>query len=218
MALIECFECEKPISDKAKSCPKCGAPNDLMPCFECGQSIRKESEECGECGAPNGLARQKPAEDHAKKSADPLEQDSGFASLRFRQPPHRRNKENRRTPFVIGLVVVGFAAYWLFGDRLFEGQPEGQTNAATPRNSAGTASGRSGSTARSSAAPAPSWANKSNAEKDQCFQAAQILVRVAEAKAAFMGQQRAAQEASEHIVSSEGSWCLEYWSYASRGL
>lgn len=30
MPLIQCKECEAEISDKAKSCPKCGAPNDTI--------------------------------------------------------------------------------------------------------------------------------------------------------------------------------------------
>lgn len=29
MAIVRCKECGEEISDKARSCPKCGAPNDL---------------------------------------------------------------------------------------------------------------------------------------------------------------------------------------------
>lgn len=29
MALIKCIECENEVSDKAKTCPKCGAPVEL---------------------------------------------------------------------------------------------------------------------------------------------------------------------------------------------
>ena len=31
MALIECYECEKEISDKAPACPHCGAPKEEQP-------------------------------------------------------------------------------------------------------------------------------------------------------------------------------------------
>ena len=31
MALIECYECEKEISDKAPACPQCGAPKEEQP-------------------------------------------------------------------------------------------------------------------------------------------------------------------------------------------
>ncbi len=45
MALIECYECGKQISDKAPSCPSCGAP--AMPpekkCYECDEVIADET-------------------------------------------------------------------------------------------------------------------------------------------------------------------------------
>ena len=51
MALIKCKECGKEISDKAKSCPKCGCPiiKDRI-CKECGKKIDKNDKICKNCG------------------------------------------------------------------------------------------------------------------------------------------------------------------------
>ena len=44
MALIRCYECSAEISDKAKFCPKCGAPAKLHKwrCSKCGNMISEE--------------------------------------------------------------------------------------------------------------------------------------------------------------------------------
>jgi predicted nucleic acid-binding Zn ribbon protein len=54
MALIECNECKSQVSDKAKNCPKCGAPVVLIQnskCFECGTILKKDARTCENCGA-----------------------------------------------------------------------------------------------------------------------------------------------------------------------
>ena len=55
MALINCSECGKEISDKATSCPNCGAPTSNVSantkfCKHCGESIDKECLICPKCG------------------------------------------------------------------------------------------------------------------------------------------------------------------------
>lgn len=54
MALIQCNECGKEISDKAKSCPHCGSPvNELDNkkfCKHCGESIDRDCIICPKCG------------------------------------------------------------------------------------------------------------------------------------------------------------------------
>ena len=55
MALINCSECGKEISDKATSCPHCGAPTSNVSantkfCKHCGESIDKECLICPKCG------------------------------------------------------------------------------------------------------------------------------------------------------------------------
>ena len=51
MALIECSECGKQVSDKASSCPHCGAPiNDKKFCKFCGEQIDHDCIVCPKCG------------------------------------------------------------------------------------------------------------------------------------------------------------------------
>lgn len=52
MALICCEECSKEISEKAKSCPHCGCPNNQIRCPECSKFIISGVEECPHCGYP----------------------------------------------------------------------------------------------------------------------------------------------------------------------
>ena len=53
MALINCPECGKEISDQAISCPNCGTPikkGELKFCQHCGEKIDKECVVCPKCG------------------------------------------------------------------------------------------------------------------------------------------------------------------------
>ncbi len=54
MALITCQECGKEVSDKATSCPSCGAPisneTNKKYCIHCGEQIDKECVVCPKCG------------------------------------------------------------------------------------------------------------------------------------------------------------------------
>lgn len=51
MALIDCPECGKQISDKAKSCPNCGFGFERLKfCKHCGEKIAYDSVICVKCG------------------------------------------------------------------------------------------------------------------------------------------------------------------------
>ena len=52
MALITCTDCKKQYSDKASTCPNCGAPTPNIKCEECGQPISLYVASCPNCGAP----------------------------------------------------------------------------------------------------------------------------------------------------------------------
>lgn len=55
MAIIQCPECGKEISDKAKICIHCGCPIEIMQtkaCPECGAEIPSQAETCPYCGCP----------------------------------------------------------------------------------------------------------------------------------------------------------------------
>ncbi len=50
MALIKCPECGKEISDKAASCPNCGAMVKRKFCQHCGEQIDNDCVICPKCG------------------------------------------------------------------------------------------------------------------------------------------------------------------------
>lgn len=56
MALINCPECNKQISDQAKTCPHCGysvpKPTVYITCPECEEKIEKGMRNCSNCGYP----------------------------------------------------------------------------------------------------------------------------------------------------------------------
>ena len=59
MALIQCTECGRMISDKAACCPNCGAPVEKqIICEECGFAMSPSMLSCPECGCPNPYCQQ----------------------------------------------------------------------------------------------------------------------------------------------------------------
>ncbi|MCL2004049.1 MAG: zinc ribbon domain-containing protein [Oscillospiraceae bacterium] len=52
MALIQCPECTKEVSDKAPACIGCGYPLKAEKCYECGNDISNGDIICPKCGAP----------------------------------------------------------------------------------------------------------------------------------------------------------------------
>jgi len=65
MALINCIECTKSISDLAETCPHCGAPvklslktsgkKSVINCFECDSVLKEGVEMCPNCGVKQSL-------------------------------------------------------------------------------------------------------------------------------------------------------------------
>jgi predicted amidophosphoribosyltransferase len=49
MALVNCYECRNQVSDKAASCPGCGAPKPRWGCKFCSGKGRSGNERCGAC-------------------------------------------------------------------------------------------------------------------------------------------------------------------------
>lgn len=61
MALISCNECGAQISDRAASCPKCGAPViKNIPCPDCGCLVPENAATCANCGAPLSIQQPMP--------------------------------------------------------------------------------------------------------------------------------------------------------------
>lgn len=62
MGLVRCNECGEMISDVAKTCPNCGAPQkttqtNLVHCRECGEMISTYAQSCPKCGAVQSVAK-----------------------------------------------------------------------------------------------------------------------------------------------------------------
>jgi len=56
MALVECFSCEKEISDKGTACPHCGSPvGPQITCPGCGEGFAASLAACPGCGCPAAI-------------------------------------------------------------------------------------------------------------------------------------------------------------------
>lgn len=62
MAMINCPECGRQISDKAASCPGCGYDMTAPRCAECGEVIPDNAAVCPKCGCPAENAKTETAE------------------------------------------------------------------------------------------------------------------------------------------------------------
>lgn len=73
MALINCAECGKQVSDLAACCPHCGAPvQKKIYCKECGNQVSESASVCPNCGCPRTQpATPPPFEQSAKRAASP---------------------------------------------------------------------------------------------------------------------------------------------------
>ena len=62
MALTQCPNCGKNMSDRAEQCPHCGAipPKHIAQCAECGTTISKTDAICPSCGHPTPWSRECP--------------------------------------------------------------------------------------------------------------------------------------------------------------
>ena len=74
MALINCAECGKQVSDLAACCPHCGAPVQKKEyCKECGNQVSEMASVCPNCGCPRTQpATPPPLDQPAEKNAKPV--------------------------------------------------------------------------------------------------------------------------------------------------
>lgn len=73
MALINCAECGKQVSDLAACCPHCGAPVQKKEyCKECGNQVSESASVCPNCGCPRAHSTTPPPfEQSAERAASP---------------------------------------------------------------------------------------------------------------------------------------------------
>lgn len=100
MALIQCPNCGKEISDKAQSCVYCGcifSQKTKKTCPECGNEIDQDATVCPSCGYPIAVAEEDAM--HAEKNKE-------------EQPKNTKKKRIRLSAFMVVLIAVlcfGFA-------------------------------------------------------------------------------------------------------------
>jgi len=71
VALVDCSECGKSVSDKAPQCIHCGCPMVAkIDCPECGASIDADSTSCQHCGYPIAAEKAAAAEPRAQSAVD----------------------------------------------------------------------------------------------------------------------------------------------------
>ena len=110
MALIECSECGKMISDKASACPHCGCPVEKkLTCEECGQQLSANDTVCPYCGCPINettteceITNNNDIEDKTCKQG-------------------RRINVTRIVQIVLVCLLVSGGGYWLLSDRTVKG-------------------------------------------------------------------------------------------------
>lgn len=108
MALIQCKNCGKEISDKATNCPNCGEPvkavlessvSTILPttCHECGAEIPASADVCLNCGCP----REEKREEDAKKS------ETVAQTLNVQQPAKKYITAVIAAVAVIIILIIG---------------------------------------------------------------------------------------------------------------
>lgn len=94
MALVQCIECGANISDKAKTCPKCGCSEpfkkeEVSNCIECLAKIPMNSVSCPNCGYPypfNNMSSQGASAINQKVEEQP--------HITFTDTKHNESKES----------------------------------------------------------------------------------------------------------------------------
>lgn len=91
MALINCYECGKQISDSAKACPNCGAPVKAPEkkkfCKYCGTQIKDGAAFCPACGRPQTANAASQTQVQAQQPVQPVSyQPQQFAAMGMQQP------------------------------------------------------------------------------------------------------------------------------------
>ena len=213
--LSGCRKCGDRISDTTKSCQRCEPSIPLISCFECSSRIRADATTCPECGAPN----ESPERSEARLFTNvPTQLHGGdeLSSLRFRQSKQTRNSPRSKMPLIAGLLAAGGVAYWFLAGNFAGNRTDQGTGVVASRgNQVATGPNSQDTAVAARKSYIPSFASKSDAERDACYQAAQAIVRVAEVQARYVGEQRAIEQAMDSITEMKGQWCLEYWAVAS---
>ena len=118
MAMIECPNCGKNVSDKAVECPQCKfrliePVVKMITCSECGTEFEEESKQCPNCGCPVPVidpeeeARKK-AEEEKRLAEEEAKKDAERARVKA-EADMRKFKKNAIIGIVAGFVLLVLA-------------------------------------------------------------------------------------------------------------
>lgn len=121
MALIQCPNCGGMISNKARSCVKCGfrLENEKITmqrrCEDCGSVIPEEAKACPVCGCP---VSNEAENEELEKTLVSENTDSQSLEITQTPIPSKRKRRGKRLPVLIGIVVfllvAGFVAFRVY--------------------------------------------------------------------------------------------------------
>lgn len=104
MSLINCTECGRQISDKAKSCPGCGAPIAITKfCKHCGAKIELDCIVCPICGKQVEALRDK----------NIVINNSSSAQTMATMPQRRLKHYNGFVDFILIVCTCGLWIIWM---------------------------------------------------------------------------------------------------------
>ena len=111
MAIINCEECGKEISDRATSCPYCGAPTGNIQqsntkfCKHCGEIIDKECVVCPKCG--------KQVEELSNSDKNIIINNSSSASSTNTYPARKKKKYSILLDIILICCTGGLWIIWM---------------------------------------------------------------------------------------------------------
>jgi len=111
MALINCPECTRKISDRSVSCTNCGFPTSKMSfsiqCPECSEFTSNQSNSCTSCGFP--LVKSVPSKD-IQLSPEELKELNLLKKLEKVGKPDDYGIFNHTNMFIISCIIIYFLA------------------------------------------------------------------------------------------------------------
>lgn len=110
MALIKCSECGREVSDKAKTCPNCGASVKKVFCRHCGEMIDSDCVVCPKCGKQTGYMNDKNI--IINNSANSSASSSASSSSCVLEQGKRKNK----------WISFFLCLFTVFGHKFYEGK------------------------------------------------------------------------------------------------
>lgn len=126
MALINCPECGKEISDKAFECPKCGKKlkekeTPKKYCSECGNELNNGDAICSKCGCPVKI-NENSSNDSSEKEGEQCQEIEGYISETDKKKSFNIKLTDKKTIascaivliLLVGTIIYVSSDYWKY--------------------------------------------------------------------------------------------------------